>query len=143
MTPVKDITGIRTNHGLWLIRMAVGLVFLSEGIQKFLFPDTLGTGRFFDAGFSYPAFWAYFTAVFEIGCSIFILLNKKVKTASFPLLIIMIVAFFTTKLPILMNDGVWALLHHGRTDFAMTMLLIYLIFFSPGTLLEEYQKRVH
>jgi uncharacterized membrane protein YphA (DoxX/SURF4 family) len=29
-----------------LIRLAVGAIFLSEGIQKFLFPDTLGVGRF-------------------------------------------------------------------------------------------------
>jgi putative oxidoreductase len=30
----------------YLYRLTVGAVFLSEGIQKFLFPDTLGAGRF-------------------------------------------------------------------------------------------------
>ena len=31
-----------------LIRLIVGCVFLSEGIQKFLFADALGVGRFQD-----------------------------------------------------------------------------------------------
>jgi hypothetical protein len=29
-----------------LVRLLIGWVFLSEGIQKFLFPETLGVGRF-------------------------------------------------------------------------------------------------
>ena len=33
-----------------LIRLLVGAVFLSEGIQKFLFPATLGVGRFIKIG---------------------------------------------------------------------------------------------
>ena len=37
-----------------LIRVLVGWVFLSEGIQKFLFPDTLGVGRFAKIGISWP-----------------------------------------------------------------------------------------
>ena len=33
-----------------LIRLMVGSVFLSEGIQKFLFPDEVGAGRFLKIG---------------------------------------------------------------------------------------------
>ena len=33
-----------------LIRLLVGAVFLSEGIQKFLFPASLGVGRFVKIG---------------------------------------------------------------------------------------------
>ena len=33
-----------------LVRLLVRWVFLSEGIQKFLFPDTLGVGRFIKIG---------------------------------------------------------------------------------------------
>jgi putative oxidoreductase len=33
-----------------LIRLIVGGTFLSEGIQKFLFPDALGVGRFVKIG---------------------------------------------------------------------------------------------
>ena len=50
-----------------IIRIIVGLIFLSEGIQKFLFPDLLGTVRFEKIGFSDPAFWAYFTATKVFG----------------------------------------------------------------------------
>jgi len=56
-----------------LVRLTVGLTFLAEGIQKFLFPELLGTGRFAKIGFSNPSFWASFTGTFEIFCSIFIL----------------------------------------------------------------------
>jgi putative oxidoreductase len=33
-----------------LIRLVVGAVFLSEGIQKFLFANDLGVGRFIKIG---------------------------------------------------------------------------------------------
>ncbi len=36
----------RTAWGLLLLRILVGWVFLSEGVQKFLFPAALGVGRF-------------------------------------------------------------------------------------------------
>ena len=31
-----------------VVRLMVGAVFVSEGIQKFLFPDALGAGRFLE-----------------------------------------------------------------------------------------------
>ena len=37
-----------------LIRIAVGSIFLSEGIQKFLFPNELGAGRFVKIGIPAP-----------------------------------------------------------------------------------------
>ena len=37
-----------------LIRLAVGGVFLAEGIQKFLFPDDLSAGRFAKIGIPAP-----------------------------------------------------------------------------------------
>jgi uncharacterized membrane protein YphA (DoxX/SURF4 family) len=39
-----------------LIRLLVGAVFLSEGIQKFLFPDQLGAGRLLKIGLPSPRF---------------------------------------------------------------------------------------
>jgi uncharacterized membrane protein YphA (DoxX/SURF4 family) len=44
----------------------------------------------------------------------------------------MVVAFITTKLPILMNKGFWQFAHEYRTDFAMTLLLIYLFLYGAG-----------
>jgi putative oxidoreductase len=108
------------------------LVFLTEGIQKFLFPDLLGPGRFEKIGFSDPAFWAYFTGTFEILCSTLILMGLLTRLASVPLLIIMATAFITTKWPILINKGFWVMSHEYRTDFAMTILLSYLLISGGG-----------
>jgi putative oxidoreductase len=116
----------------FLIRLIVGLIFLSEGIQKFLFPELLGTGRFVKIGFADPAFWAYFTAVFEIVCGIFILMGFYMRLASIPLFIIMVTAFITTKWPMLIDKGFWTFAHEYRTDFAMTLLLIWLLINGAG-----------
>jgi putative oxidoreductase len=116
-----------------LVRLVVGLIFLAEGIQKFLFPDLLGPGRFLKIGFSDPAFWAYFTGTFEIICSLFVLMGMLTRLVSIPLLIIMMVAFVTTKWPILMEKGIWVMAHEYRTDFALTLLLIYLMIFGAGS----------
>jgi putative oxidoreductase len=43
-----------------LIRLMVGAVFLSEGIQKFLFPAVRGAGRFESIGLPAPEFLGSF-----------------------------------------------------------------------------------
>ena len=50
----------RTAKAILLIRILVGWVFLSEGIQKFLFPDSLGVGRFVKIGIPWPQVMAPF-----------------------------------------------------------------------------------
>jgi putative oxidoreductase len=118
----------------FLIRVIVGLIFLSEGIQKYIFPELLGTGRFEKIGFADPAFWAYFTGSFEIICGLFVLLGFLTRLASIPLFIIMMTAFVTTKWPLLTEKGFWSFAHEYRTDFAMTLLLIWLIVYGAGRL---------
>jgi uncharacterized membrane protein YphA (DoxX/SURF4 family) len=115
-----------------LPRLIVGLIFLSEGIQKHLFPELVGTGRFEKIGFAYPAFWAYFTGTFEIICGSLVLLGLSIRFAAIPLFIIMMTAFVTTKWPILTDKGFWAMAHEYRTDFAMTLLLVYLFIYGAG-----------
>lgn len=115
-----------------LPRLIVGLIFLSEGILKFLFPELVGTGRFEKIGFSDPAFWAYFTGTFEMVCGALVLLGLFIRIAAIPLFIIMITAFVTTKWPILVNSGFWQMAHEYRTDFALTLLLIYLLIYGAG-----------
>ncbi len=115
-----------------IVRLIVGLIFLSEGIQKYLFPEQVGTGRFENIGFSDPAFWAYLTGTFEVICSTLILLGLFTRLAAIPLLTVMITAFVTTKWPILTDKGFWAMAHAYRTDFAMTLLLIYLLIYGAG-----------
>ena len=115
-------------------RLIVGLVFLSEGIQKFLFPEIVGVGRFTKIGFENAEFLACFVATFEIICGILLLMGLLTRLASVPLLIIMGTAIVTTKIPKLIHDGFWTMAHDSRTDFAMTMLLIYLIIYGAGKL---------
>jgi len=92
----------------------------------------VGAGRFMKIGFEHPEFWATFTGIFEITCGVLILVGLITRLASVPLLIIMLVAFVTTKYPILMDKGFLAMAHEYRTDFAMTMLLLFLLYFGGG-----------
>jgi putative oxidoreductase len=115
-----------------LPRLIVGLVFLSEGIQKFLFPELAGAGRFEKIGFANPEFLASFVASFEIVCGTLMLIGFSVRIAAIPLLIIMMTAIATTKIPILVEKGFWPMAHEARTDFAMTILLIHLLIFGSS-----------
>jgi putative oxidoreductase len=121
-------------------RLIVGLIFFSEGLQKFITPETVGAGRFAKIGFSQPEFWAHFTGSFEIICGCLICLGVLVPFAVMPLLIIMITAFVTTKYPLLLEKGFWAFAHEYRTDFAMTMLLIWLLMINRGTHLWSFNR---
>lgn len=115
-------------------RIITGFVFISEGMQKFLFPELVGAGRFEKIGFENPEFWALVVASFEIVCGTMVLIGFLTRLASFPLLIIMFTALITTKIPIILEKGFWQMAHEYRTDFAMTILLIFLIIFGAGRL---------
>lgn len=115
-------------------RLIVGLVFLSEGIQKFLYPELVGVGRFENIGFSNPEFLAYFVATFEIICGTMVLLGFATRLVVIPIFIIMITAIVSTKIPILLENGFWNMAHAARTDFAMTMLSVFLFIYGAGKL---------
>ncbi len=124
-----------------LPRLVVGLVFLSEGIQKFLFPELVGAGRFAKIGFENPESLASFVAFFEITCGVLLLIGLTVRISAIPLLIIMITAITTTKIPILQEKGFWQMAHDSRTDFAMTMLIIFILIYGAGKLSFDYLLR--
>jgi putative oxidoreductase len=115
-----------------LIRLMVGVVFLSEGIQKFLFVDTLGAGRFEKIGLPSPEFLGSFVGCFEIVCGTLILFGLLTRLASIPLIIIMLVAIVTTKLEILTENGFWEMMHESRTDWAMLLGSIFLLLKGGG-----------
>jgi putative oxidoreductase len=115
-----------------LIRLAVGAVFLSEGIQKFLFPGDLGAGRFAKIGLPSPEFFGPFVATFEICCGLLVLLGLFTRLAAIPLLIIIGTAIITTKIATLQEKGFWATAHEGRTDYAMLLNIIFLLFVGAG-----------
>jgi len=120
------------NHRSLIPRIIVGLVFISEGTQKFLFPELVGAGRFEKIGFSNPEFLALFVASFEIICGLLVLIGFVIRLTSIPLLIIMITAIISTKIPILLNKGFWSMAHESRTDFAMFFLIVYLLIYGAG-----------
>lgn len=115
-----------------LIRLMVGAVFLSEGIQKFLFPDQLGTGRFLKIGLPMPELLGTFVGTFEIVCGSLVLLGLITRLAVIPLLVIMAVALVTTKWPILLNQGFWAAAHEARTDWSMSLGALCLLIVGAG-----------
>lgn len=115
-----------------LIRFLVGAVFLSEGIQKFLFSDTLGVGRFAKIGIPEPAMVAPFVGVVEIAFGGLILLGCLTRLSTVPLLIDILVAIATTKVPMLLDKGFWAAAHEARTDVSMLLGLIFLLIVGPG-----------
>lgn len=120
------------------IRMAVGFVFLGEGIQKFLYPHTLGPGRFEKIGIPAATFFANLDGVVEIGCGTLIVIGLLTRLAAIPLLVDISGAILLTKLPQLRPggfggvEGFWGMAHDARTDFAMLLGLIFLLWAGPG-----------
>jgi putative oxidoreductase len=115
-----------------LIRLMVGAVFVSEGVQKFLFPDRLGVGRFTKIGLPAPDVLAPFVGAVEIICGALLLLGLATRLAALPLLAVMAVALTTTKWPILMTQGFWAAAHEARTDWSMTLGGLFLLIVGAG-----------
>ena len=124
----------RVPSAIFLIRLMVGWVFLSEGIQKFLFPMALGVGRFMKIGIPAPQFFAPFVGVVEIVCGTLLIVGLFTRWASIPLLIDILVAIATTKIPMLSKSGFWAMMHEARTDFCMFLGLLFLVISGSGAL---------
>jgi putative oxidoreductase len=115
-----------------LIRLMVGAVFLSEGIQKFLYPAEVGAGRFAKIGLPAPEALAPLVASFEIACGLLVLAGLATRLAALPLIAIMAVAIATTKVPILMASGFWKMAHEARTDWAMLLGSLFLLVVGGG-----------
>ena len=115
-----------------IIRLMVGAVFLSEGIQKFLFPDQLGVGRFTRIGLPIPELLAPFVGAIEILCGGLVLIGLATRLAAVPLLTIMAVALITTKLPLLEEQGFWSMAHEMRTDWSMFLGSLFVLILGPG-----------
>jgi putative oxidoreductase len=128
-----------------IIRILVGWVFLSEGIQKFLYPALRGAGRFEAMGFPNPEFTAAFVGVFEILCGIALLTGLLVRPAAFAMIINMSVAIFVTKIPIAFAEsfgpfvlrdlkvyGFWSMAHEMRTDASMWLGSLFLMIRGGG-----------
>ena len=115
-----------------LVRLIVGAVFLSEGIQKFLFPDALGVGRFMQIGIPAPHVMAPLVGVVEIVGGALLLVGLGTRLAAIPLVIDMLVAIGSTKVPILLSNGFWAMAHEARTDWSMLLGALFLLLVGAG-----------
>jgi len=117
-----------------LIRLLAGAVFLSEGIQKFLFPGELGVGRFLKIGIPVPEIMAPFVGIVEIVSGTLLLIGLLTRLAALPLIVDMLVAIATTKIPILLQKGFWSMAHEARTDWAMLLGSLFLLLAGAGPL---------
>jgi putative oxidoreductase len=117
-----------------LVRIAVGLIFFTQGILKYADPK-LGFVRFTRIGFPPPYFTAHFVGAFEILCGFLLLVGLWTRLVSIPLLIVITTAIATTKIPELFraNQGFWYMVSDARTDFAMFCCLIFLISVGGGS----------
>lgn len=128
-----------------LIRLAVGLVFASEGVQKFLYAEAQGAGRFAKIGIPLPEVTGPFVGGVEIVCGLLVLAGFATRLAALPLVIDMLVAIASTKVPILLGHGywlfahtfapkagLWAFLHESRTDLSMLLCSLFLVVAGPG-----------
>lgn len=139
---------IATDKERWriLVRLIVGLVvFFPEGIQKLAFPALLGAGRFAKIGIPSPEVMGPFVGTVEIVCGALIIIGLLTRLATIPLIITMIVAIVSTKLPIMLGHdvgpfhlgdtkrlGFWSASHEARTDFCMLLGCIYLLIVGAG-----------
>jgi|HubBroStandDraft_6_1064221.scaffolds.fasta_scaffold89655_2 putative oxidoreductase len=129
-----------------LVRFIVGLVvFFPEGLQKLIFPEILGAGRFANIGIPYPEIMGPFVGAVETICGMLVIVGLLTRLAAIPLIIIMIVAIVSTKVPILLGHdfwifhvpklpryGFWSMAHEARDDFCMLLGSLYLLIEGAG-----------
>jgi putative oxidoreductase len=144
-TLFKQLMNTQAPRATLLVRLMVGVVFFEEGIQKFLFADLLGAGRFARIGIPAPEVMGPFVGTVEIICGALILAGWLTRLAAIPLLINISVAIFSTKIPILLGHdflcfhvvklapySFWSTASEARTDFSMLLGLLFLLIVGAG-----------
>ena len=120
-----------------LVRLMTGSVFLSEGIQKFLYPEDLAAGRFTKIGIPSPEIMGPLVGGCEVVCGALLIVGFLTRLAAMVLLIDISVAIVSTKIPVLLGHGFWgfslmklprygfwSMMHEARTDFSMWLGLL-------------------
>ena len=128
-----------------LVRLLVGSVFLSEGIQKFLYPAELAVGRFAKIGIPNPESMGPFVGGCEVVCGGLLIIGLLTRLAAIVLLVDISIAILSTKIPILLGHGFWgfslpkvphygfwSMMHEARTDFSMWLGLLFLLIVGAG-----------
>lgn len=113
-------------------RVVVGLIFLSEGLQKFLFADELGAGRFVKIGIPFPDVMGPFVGGLEVVAGLLLVVGLATRLVCVPMLFTMTVAIVSTKVLKLADDGFWKTAHGARTDLLMLACLTLLLVLGSG-----------
>jgi putative oxidoreductase len=145
---MKPFRWLDTDTTGWtiLVRLLVGLVvFFPEGLQKLMFPLMLGAGRFAKIGIPWPEMMGPFVGYVEITCGLLIILGLLTRLVAMPLIIVIIVALISTKLPMLLGHdvwtfhapagaryGFWGTAHEARTDLCMLLGTLFLLITGGG-----------
>ena len=146
---VIRMTSVKASGAIVLIRFYVGLIFVGEGVLKFLRPDALGPGRFIKSGIPAGEFFAYLDGAFEIGCGLLILVGLFTRLATIPMIVDMIGALTITKVPLLWGQaplypkegGFWDFFHEGRLEVAMLCGSVFLLIAGAGSLSLDARMR--
>lgn len=145
MNTLKQILRTDASPATIVVRLLVGSVFLSEGIQKFLYPAELAAGRFEKIGIPAPQIMGPFVGGVETICGLLIILGLLTRLAAIALLINSSMAILSTKIPILLGHGFWgfslpklphygfwSMMHEARADFSMWLGLVFLLIVGAG-----------
>lgn len=129
----------------FLIRLAVGIVFLNEGVLKFLDPAANAAGRFAALGLPHAEFLGRLVAIVETAGGLLILAGWMTGLAALALFIDITAAIVITKIPVLLGHaylgltlmklksyGLLSMVHEARTDLAMWFALLFLLIAGPG-----------
>ena len=146
---LAQVTATRASCAVVWIRLYVGLIFIGEGVLKFLRPEALGPGRFAKVHIPFSTFTAYLDGAFEIGCGLLILVGLLIRLATIPMIVDMIGALTITKVPLLWGQaplypkegGFWDFFHEGRLEVAMLCGSVFLLITGAGSLSLDARMR--
>jgi uncharacterized membrane protein YphA (DoxX/SURF4 family) len=126
-----------------IIRLMAGGVFFWEGILKFVYVNQ-GAGRFTKLGFPFPETMAHVIGVAEILGGLLLLFGLWTRITAFYFIIQMVIAVLCTKIDLYFGtsplplpasppkEGIWAVLHEIRSDYAQILSCMFLLFEGAG-----------
>ncbi|RFA35302.1 hypothetical protein CAI16_08640 [Virgibacillus dokdonensis] len=100
----------------------LAFVFLTSGIMKLVASDF--KVRFAELGLPFPELALFIVAIVEVACGMLIAKRFYLHLAVPPLILIMLVALYLTKLPTLLHQGVLPFLFEARLDIVIFVLLL-------------------
>lgn len=144
---MKNSWWLSPGEATWsiFVRLSLAGVFIPEGLQKLTHADVLGAGRFAKIGIPWPEVMGPLVGWVELIAGIMFLVGYASRVAAVPIIVIMIVAIISTKIPILLGREWWmfslrdldrygflSFTHETRTDWAMLMGAIFLLLSGSG-----------